>query len=118
MLEFLMDDELTPLEKWLQLKDLESLIKEHIKAIQSEVEDLVDIGEGVGQVTKVTKVTIKPKDSIIKFLEDKDLLRLVKKDDIDMSKVNQLVEAGVITEDELENHLEKKESSYLKKSKK
>lgn len=115
MVKYPLDENLTTLEKWLMLKELESLVKMHLDAMKSEMDELVSNGEGEGVVTKVTKTTTKPKDSIIKFLEDKDLLRLVKKDDIDMSKVKQLVQAGVIDEEELEKHLEIKESSYLKK---
>lgn len=115
MVKYPLDENLTTLEKWLTLKELESLVKMHLDAMKDEMNELVDSGDGEGVVTKVTKTTTKPKDSIIKFLEDKDLLRLVKKDDIDMSKVKQLVQAGVINEEELEEHLDVKESSYLKK---
>ena len=100
------------------LKDLEVLIKQELDAIKDEVYQEVEEGKADGQVTKVSKLTVKPKDSIIQFLQDRDLLRLVKKDEIDMKKVNQLVSAGVISEDELEEHLDVKESSYLKKNKK
>lgn len=118
MVKYPLDENLTPLEKWLALKELESVIKIQLDALKELVEDVVDNGDGEGKVIKVTKETVKPKDSIIKYLEDKDLLRLVKKDDIDMSKVYQLVEAGVVDEEELESHLDRKQSSYLKKSKK
>lgn len=118
VIKYPLDEGLTPLERWLKLKELESVIKIQLDALKELVEEEVANGNGEGMVTKVTKTTIKPKDSIIKFLEDKDLLRLVKKDDIDMAKINQLVEAGVVAEEELEEHLERKESSYLKKSKK
>lgn len=118
MVKYPLEENLTPLEQWLALKELEAVIKIQLDALKELVEEEVDNGYADGMVTKVTKTTVKPKDSIIKFLEDRDLLRLVKKDDIDLAKVNQLVEAGVVDEDELEEHLERKQSSYLKKSKK
>ncbi len=117
-MQYPLPDGLSPMEKWLMLKDLETLIKQELEAIKDEVFHEVDEGNADGQVTKVSKVTVKPKDSILQFLQDRDLLRLVKKDEIDMKKVNQLVETGIIGEDELEEHLDIKETSYLKKSKK
>lgn len=118
MVQYPLEENLTPLEQWLALKELEAVIKMRLDALKELVEEEVDNGYADGMVTKVTKTTVKPKDSIIKFLEDRNLLRLVKKDDIDLAKINQLVEAGVVDEDELEEHLERKQSSYLKKSKK
>lgn len=117
-MQYPLPDGLTPMEKWLALKDLETLIKQELEAIKDDVFNEIDDGNANGQVTKVSKFTVKPKDSIIQFLQDRDLLRLVKKDEIDMKKVNQLVETGIIGEDELEEHLDIKESSYLKKNKK
>lgn len=115
MVKYPLDENLTTLEKWLMLKELESLVKMQLKAMKDEMDELFENGECEGSVTKVTKTSIKPKDSIVKFLEDKDLLRLVKKDEIDLSKVKQLVSAGVIDESELNEHLEFKDSSYFKK---
>ena len=118
-MQYPLPDGLSPMQKWLMLKDLETLIKQELEAIKDEVAIEFDAGNTAdGQVTKVSKVTVKPKDSILQFLQDRDLLRLVKKDDIDMKKVNQLVDAGIISEAELEEHLDVKESSYLKKNKK
>lgn len=117
-MQYPLPDGLSPMQKWLMLKDLETLIKQELEAIKDEVFNEVDAGNADGQVTKVSKVTVKPKDSILQFLQDRDLLRLVKKDEIDMKKVSQLVEAGIIGEDELEEHLDVKETSYLKKNKK
>ena len=117
MLDLLLGENLSPMEKWLQLKDLETQIKQELELLKDEVAEFVDNGNAEGKVTKVTKETVKTKDSIIQYLQDKDLLRLVKKDEIDMKKLNQLVQTGVIDEDELEEHLERKQSSYLKKGK-
>ena len=118
MVQYPLPSGLSPLEEWIALKDLEAVIKLQLDMLKDLVFEEVEQGKGEGQVTKVSKVTVKPKDSIIQFLEDQDLLRVVKKDEIDMKKVNQLVEAGVIDEDELEEHLDIKESTYLKQSKK
>lgn len=107
-----------PVDKWLALKELKDEIEVKLKALSSEVMEAIDIGEDHGMVSKGKKTTIKPKDSMVKFLEDRDLLRLVKKDEIDMSKINQLVEAGVLDEDELSEHLDKKESAFIKKTRK
>lgn len=115
--QYLLEEFESPVDKWVALKELDEFVKTQLKVLQEDVTESVDSGEAFGKVTKVNKTTIKTKDSIVKFLEDRDLLRLVKKDDIDMSKLNQLVEAGVINEEELEEHLERKQSSYLKKGK-
>lgn len=116
MLSYPLDENLGALEKWLALKDLESAIKMELLALKEEVEAILEVEE-VKEVSKVVKVSVKPKDSITKFLGDQGLLELVKKDGIDMTKVNQLVDAGVISVEDLEEHLERKESSYLKKAK-
>lgn len=118
-MQYPLPDGLSPMEKWLMLKDLEVLIKQELEAIKDDVALEFDLGNNAeGQVTKVSKVTVKPKDSIIQYLQDNGLLKLVKKDEIDMKKVQQLVDTGVIEEEELAKHLDVKETSYLKKNKK
>lgn len=115
MLNYPLDENMSVIEKWIALKDLEAAIKGELLAIKEDVEAILDVEEVQG-VSKVVKVTVKPKDSLTKFLGDRGILELVKKDGIDMAKVNQLVEAGVILEEDLAEHLDQTESSYLKKA--
>lgn len=107
-------------EKYIWLKALEKEVKNAISILQMEVKDELENYDNKlcknehGNVQKIKKVTTKPKESLQLFLLDLGLLDICKQDGIDMQKVKQLVEAGVIEEEELQEHLEKTESEYLK----
>lgn len=111
---------MTALEKYTWLKALEKEVKDAIALLQIEVKQDLNNHENnlcrneFGNVQKIKKVTTKPKESLQVFLQELDLLEVCKHDGIDMQKVRQLVDAGVIDPLELEEHLIKTESDYLK----
>lgn len=111
---------MTKAEKFAYLKNLEREIKKELKALQSEVKTEFEgtfsksFQTEFGTIQKVSKVTVKPKETLQVFLHEKGLLEICKYDDIDMNKVRELVEAGIITEEELDEHLNKTESEYFK----
>lgn len=118
MLKFPLNEGLSVEERWIQLKELQAVIKLQLEAIEDEMKELVVNGDvDESKVKLVKKQSVKMADSINKFLDNKNLLNLVRKDDIDLGKVNQLVEAGIIDAKELEEHLIRKETTYLKKGK-
>ena len=110
----------TNLQKYMYLKELEKEVKDEIKSMQIEIKNELGgyennfvSGEN-GSLQKITKKAVKPKDSLTMFLHDQGLLEICKNDGIDLQKVNQLVDAGVIDEEELQQHLDIRYSDYLK----
>lgn len=105
-------------EKWIHYKLAEKEVKDELSKLKSETEKAVS-GQGdaiqtqQGKIQFIRSETKKPKDSIQKFLLDKGYLHLCKKDDIDLKKVNDLVKAGAIPEDELNEHLDIASKEYL-----
>lgn len=71
------------------------------------------IRTSLGGAQLITKVTRKAKDSLKFFLQQNDLLEVCKKDDIDLKKVDELVEAGMLPEEEVSKHVSETKSSYL-----
>lgn len=66
----------------------------------------------LGGAQLITKVTRKEKDSLKFFLKQHDMLEVCRKDEIDLKKVDEFVEAGLIPED-VTNHILENKSSYL-----
>ena len=111
--------EMSDIEKWVYLKELESKIKLELKVVgenvNSELEELGGFSRTeTGSVQQVKRITSKPKDELKFFLQEKGVLDICKKDEIDLSKVKELIECGVLDNEEVESHLEITETSYLK----
>lgn len=67
-----------------------------------------------GGAQMVSKVTRKPKDSLKFILQNAGKYELCRKDEIDLKKVDELVEAGLLDETEINQHVQKSDSAYLK----
>lgn len=67
-----------------------------------------------GGAQMIDKETRKAKDSLQFVLQSKDVYEMCREEKIDLKKVDELVEAGILDEDELKEHIEVKRSPYLK----
>lgn len=106
-------------EKWAFLKELERQLKLEMKVIEEGVKGQLKENGGycrtsMGNVQEVTRTTVKPKDGLKFYLDEMDVLDVCKKDDIDMAKVNELIDCGYLDFEKVKEHLEIQESSYLK----
>lgn len=70
------------------------------------------IRTSLGGAQLITKVTRKAKDSLKFFLQNNGVLEVCKKDEIDLKKVDELVEAGMLPE-EVKAHISESKTSYL-----
>lgn len=66
-----------------------------------------------GGAQMVSKVSRKPKDSLKFVLQNAGHYEICRKDEVDLKKVDELVEAGILDKEEIENHVQAKSSSYL-----
>ena len=66
-----------------------------------------------GGAQLIEKTTKKPKDTLKFILQQKGQLDMCRKDDIDLKKVDELVEAGILDRSEIDNHIEIKKTSHL-----
>lgn len=110
---------MSDVEKWTFLKELERQLKLEMKVIEEEVKGQLKENGGycrtsMGSVQEVTRTTVKPKDGLKFYLDEMDVLDVCKKDDIDMAKVNELIDCGYLDFEKVKEHLEIQESSYLK----
>ena len=69
---------------------------------------------GYGKLQRVTRISDKPKETLKVYLEEKGLLEMCKKDEINLGKVKELIEAGVIDEKETFKHIDRKAIPYIK----
>ena len=112
-------NEMSDLEKWAYLKELEGKLKLELKVVGEKVKQEFGYEGGVkqtkfGNVQQVMRVTQKPKDDLKFYLAEMDVLEVCKKDDIDLTKVKDLIESGYLDNEEVEKRLETTETSYLK----
>jgi hypothetical protein len=71
------------------------------------------IRTSLGGAQLVNKVMRKPKDSLKFFLQQHKVLEVCKKDEIDLKKVDELIEAGMLPQEETAAHITENKSSYL-----
>lgn len=109
-------DNMTETQRWAFYKMLSKSISVELRKIEENVmNDIEEFKETeYGKIQKITKVTFKPKEELKMYLSDKDVLDICKKDEIDMAKVKELVESGVLDEEELSNYLTPRSTDYLK----
>lgn len=112
-------DGMSDIEKWTFLKELERQLKLEMKVIEESAKGQLKNEGGycrtsMGSVQEVVRTTVKPKDGLKFYLDEMDVLDVCKKDDIDMAKVNELIDCGYLDSKKVEEHLEIRESSYLK----
>ena len=111
---------LSPMEQWVYLKRVEKEIKEELKLLELDAKGYTsDNHEGFfkneyGSVTVVHKTTRKPKEELKLYLADNDVLELCMKDEIDLNKVKEMVDAGILEEEAVERLLDVRKTSYLK----
>lgn len=113
------DENLTLAERWIYYKKAEAEAKEEIEKLKSEALNEVERSGGFfagvnGMVQRVNKTERKPKESLKTFLAEKGVLEICTKDDIDLKKVQEMVDAGVLTTEEVEPHIQTKDNPYLK----
>lgn len=70
------------------------------------------IRTSLGGAQLVTKVTRKAKDSLKFFLQQHGQLEICKKDEIDLNKVRELAELGILPE-EVTSHISETKTGYL-----
>ena len=85
-------NEMSDLEKWAYLKELEGKLKLELKVVGEKVKQEFGYEGGFkqtkfGNVQQVMRVTQKPKDDLKFYLAEMDVLEVCKKDDIDLTKV-------------------------------
>lgn len=109
-------ENMTDTQRWAFYKMLSKMIAVELRKIEENVmSEIGEFGETeYGNVQKITKVTFKPKEELKMYLNDREVLDICMKDEIDMSKVKELVESGVLDEDEVSNLLTSKTTDYLK----
>lgn len=66
-----------------------------------------------GGAQQIAKETRKPKDTLKFVLQQAGHYDLCRKDDIDLNKVDELVEAGMLDADLVKEHIDTKASTYL-----
>ncbi|AKC02715.1 hypothetical protein CPT_Stills87 [Bacillus phage Stills] len=106
-------------EAWRFYSSLESAAKKlkekHKKSALTEVQSIGEYAKtNYGGVQVIDMETKKQKESLKFFLKDRGLLDLCRNDDVDLNKVQTLIDAGKLTEEEVYEHIEIKPSSYLK----
>lgn len=107
-------------DQFIYYKKIEKEIKSRLESIKSVATNIVkDENEGfyrnpTGAVQVVKKTERRAKESLKTFLAERGLLDALRKDDIDLKKVDDAVKAGLIEEEELTKHIVKKDNSYLK----
>ena len=111
---------LSPMEKWVYLKRVEKEVKEELKLLELDAKGYTSDNCGgffkneYGSISVIHKTTKKPKEELKVYLADNDVLELCMKDEIDLNKVNEMVEAGILEEEAVERLLEIRKTSYLK----
>jgi len=112
-------DDLTLTERWIHYKLAEAEAKKELDKLKAEV--LIEVEKNGGFVTgtngkaqRVSKTERRPKESLKTFLAEKGLLELCTKDDIDLKKVQEMIDAGELKAEEVEQHIETKANPYLK----
>lgn len=111
--------ELTIAEKWVHYKNAESEVKKAIDELKATALDQVSSAGGflvgrTGKAQMVNKTERKAKESLKTFLAEEGILEMCTKDDIDLKKVQDMVEAGVLDKEAVEAHIITKENPYLK----
>ena len=112
-------EDLTLTERWIHYKLAEAEAKKELEKIKAEALAEVERNGGFvtgsnGKAQLVNKTDRRPKESLKTFLAEKGVLELCIKDDIDLKKVQEMIDAGVLDADEVEKHIETKLNSYLK----
>lgn len=88
-----------------------------LKEVKSTQHKFMNTQYGGAQM--ISKETRKAKDTLKFVLQNAGHYDLCRKDEVDLKKVDELVEAGILDEKEISQHIEKKNSSHLQiKSKK
>jgi len=113
------DDSLSFAEKWLYYKRIENEAKNGLAEIAKEAFLQVDTNGGFysganGKIQKVNKTNKKAKESLKTLLAEKGVLELCQKDEIDLKKVESMVEAGIVTQEEYDEHVSTISAPYLK----
>lgn len=113
------EKQIDPIDEWVNLKRAESYVKGLLDNLKSEVSSKVTEHEGFvktasGGAQTYTRTEVKPKDSLRFLLEKQGVLDICTKDELDMKKVNEIVEAGIITPEQLSDNVTIKETQILK----
>lgn len=106
-------------EAWRYFSFLETTAKKlkekHKKLALTEVEAVGEYAKtNYGGVQVINMETKKQKESLKFFLSERGLLDLCRNDDVDLNKVQTLIDAGKLTEEEVYQHIDINPSSYLK----
>jgi len=113
------DPSLSLAERWVHYKKVEAAAKKEFEAIKKEALAEVEANGGymegrTGKVQRVQKNDRKAKESIKTFLAEKGVLELCYKDEVDLKKVDEMIDAGVINKEDVQQHIVVKENPYLK----
>lgn len=111
--------DLTLAERFAHFKRIEAELKKEIDKVKGDALYQVKASGGffegrTGKVQMIDKTETKPKESLKEFLAEKGVLELCYKDDIDIKKVKDMVDGGMISKEELDQHLVVKQNPYLK----
>ena len=106
-------------EAWRYFSSLETTAKKlkekHKKTALAEVKSIGEYTKtSYGGVQVIDMETKGQKESLKFFLADRGLLDLCRNDDVDLNKVQALIDAGKLTKEEVDEHITLKPSSYLK----
>ena len=106
-------------EQWLFYKAIEKKLKDEMDKIAEDAKKEVIANHKffqnkIGKVNYIESETKKPKDSMKDFLNEKGYLEMCLKDEVDLKKAQALVDAGLITKSELDEHTKSVFKRYLK----
>jgi hypothetical protein len=112
-------EELSLVERWIYYKQAEKEAQNEIEKIKKkalvEVEDNGGFFTGSnGKAQRISKTTRKAKESLKTLLAEQGVLELCQKDDIDLKKVQDMIDSNTLNSEEVEVHIETKDSPYLK----
>ena len=112
--------DMTDAEKWVFFKMVEAEAKKALDELKEKAlgdvhqkhNDFYDTEFGKAQW--ITKTDRRVKYSMKEYLYENGYLELCQKDDIDLAKVKELVDAGLLKEEEVEAHIDNRKTAYLK----
>lgn len=113
------NENLSNVEKWIYYKKIENYAKKEIEKLKKEALTEVESKGGfftgsIGKAQMINKTNRKPKESLKTFLAEKGILEMCQEDSIDLKKVQEMIDADILQKEEVEKHIELKNSSYVK----
>ena len=106
-------------EKWIFYKRLEDYAKNEKKKLEKATVASVEDAGGFsrteyGSATVNSRTNRKATDDLKFYLDEKGYLDICQKDDIDIKKVDELIDAGILDKEEVYRHIEESETKFLK----